>query len=108
MSQVQRARKKPVEIEFMLWGGGAAAATPIIDWVRENGGTAGYDDGDPLAIDPVDGVQGIPEHMTIRTLEGNMRALPGDRIVRGLIGEFYPIKPAAYDLNYDTIQEDQP
>src|ERR1043165_5665890 len=40
-------------------------------------------------------------HISIPTLEGRMRADLGDYITRGLLGEFYPQKPAAFVLKYE-------
>lgn len=87
-TKAQIARKKPVEIEFMSWQGGAENATPIIDWVLENGGTARYHSAGR-------------EYLAIDTLEGTMRANPGDVIIRGVQGEFYPCKPDIFEETYD-------
>jgi hypothetical protein len=39
--------------------------------------------------------------LTITTLEGKMHASPGDYIIKGLIGEFYPCKPDVFEKSYD-------
>ncbi len=39
--------------------------------------------------------------LTIKTLEGDMNASWGDWIVRGLKGEFYPVKAAIMQMKYD-------
>lgn len=39
----------------------------------------------------------------IVTLEGTMRALNGDWIVKGVAGEFFPVKPHVFKLNYKPI-----
>ena len=39
--------------------------------------------------------------ITISTLEGDLMAEVGDRIIRGVQGEFYPIKPAIFDATYE-------
>lgn len=36
----------------------------------------------------------------IATLEGNMTASVGDYIVKGLEGEFYPVKPSIFEKKY--------
>lgn len=92
--QIRIARKKPVEIEFMVWPGSAANATPIIDWVLSQGGTARYHDDDDAHF----------EHLQIDTLEGTMRASVGDVIIRGIKGEFYPCKPDVFRDTYDIIE----
>ena len=37
---IRKATKKPVEIEYMVWPGGAASAETVIDWILDNGGMA--------------------------------------------------------------------
>jgi len=45
----------------------------------------------------------VEEPEEIATLEGTMRANPGDYIIRGVHGELYPIKPAIFKLTYDPF-----
>lgn len=40
---------------------------------------------------------------TIRTLEGDMRANPGDYILRGIAGEFYPCRKDIFEASYDRV-----
>ena len=44
-------------------------------------------------------------YLTIRTLEGNMTASPGDYIIKGIQGEFYPCKPDIFEKTYDKVEE---
>ncbi len=37
----------------------------------------------------------------IRTLEGDMRVNPGDWVVRGVQGEYYPVKPDIFSATYE-------
>lgn len=39
---------------------------------------------------------------TIRTLEGDHRADPGDWIIRGVKGEMYPCKPDIFAMTYEV------
>ena len=41
--------------------------------------------------------------ISILTLEGNMRADPGDWIIRGIKGEFYPCKPDIFEATYEEV-----
>jgi len=41
----------------------------------------------------------------IETLEGNHKALPGDYIIKGIHGEFYPCKPDIFKLTYEEVDE---
>lgn len=90
MIGVTQYRKLPVVIEAMCWDGTPEGATPIIDWhlgVSANGGARYHDeDGGFIAID---------------TLEGTMRAVAGDYVIRGVKGEFYPCKPDIFDATYE-------
>lgn len=46
--------------------------------------------------------QGPPVYsITIPTLEGDMKAMPGDWIIKGIKGEFYPCKPDIFAASYD-------
>lgn len=38
----------------------------------------------------------------INTLEGQMRAEPGDWIIKGVKGEFYPCKPDIFAATYEA------
>ena len=40
-------------------------------------------------------------HVVIPTLEGDHLATPGDWIIRGIAGEFYPCKPDIFAATYD-------
>lgn len=42
------------------------------------------------------------ETFKIKTLEGSMLAQPGDWIIRGVAGEFYPCKPDIFELTYEV------
>lgn len=44
-----------------------------------------------------------PGYLTIKTLEGDMRANPGDWIVRGVAGEIYPVKPLIFAETYEPV-----
>ncbi len=39
--------------------------------------------------------------IVIPTLEGDMTAAPGDWIIRGVAGEFYPCKPDIFAATYE-------
>lgn len=43
--------------------------------------------------------------VVIKTLEGDHRADPGDWIIRGVKGEFYPCKPDIFEMTYEQIEE---
>lgn len=39
----------------------------------------------------------------IDTLEGKMKASPGDWIITGVHGEKYPCKPDVFELTYEAV-----
>jgi hypothetical protein len=80
-------RKKPVVVEAMHWDGYPVTATVIIDWMLASDGTARYHD-DPSALN-------------IDTLEGTMTAYSGDWIIKGVKGEFYPVKDPIFRETYE-------
>ena len=55
-----------------------------------------------IYIDPATG------HLVIRTLEGDMHAAPGDWIIQGVAGEFYPCKPDIFAATYETAWKSTP
>jgi hypothetical protein len=46
----------------------------------------------------------IKGQLIIFTLEGNMAASPGDYIIKGVKGEFYPCKPDIFEATYDKVE----
>lgn len=92
-------RKRPVEIEAMPWDGTAEAATRIIDWVLEHGGTARYSCKGHSQCKPGTHV------LAIETLEGVMEAPPGWWILRGVQGEFYPCQPEIFEATYEAVAQ---
>ena len=43
------------------------------------------------------------EEKIIQTLEGPLRAAPGDWIITGLRGEQYPCKPYIFEKTYELV-----
>lgn len=99
MTAPKQYRKKPVVIDAMQWDGTAEAATPIIDWALEGGVSIRYycPDGDDCRRDT--------HVLLVCTLEGAMSALPGDWIIRGVQGEFYPCKPDIFAATYEAVEQ---
>jgi len=42
------------------------------------------------------------DHVVITTLEGNVVAGPGDWVIKGVAGEFYPCKPGIFNATYES------
>lgn len=102
MTTPGKYRKMPVVIEAMQWRGGAEAATPVINWVLDGGGTARYRETVDLDT-AAEQLRIQREHIAIGTLEGTMTAVPGDWIIRGVKGEFYPCKPDIFVATYEAV-----
>lgn len=98
---MQTYRKKPVVVQAMQWDGTAEGATPIIQWVLTGEHAARYE----CKNRPCDGHPGYPHVIEIDTLEGPMTASPGDWVIRGVKGEFYPCKPDIFDATYEAVNE---
>lgn len=84
-------RKLPVEIEAMQLDGRTA---DVAKWITANGGNF------HALTDPHISANDV---LFIHTLEGEMRADPGDWIIRGVKGEFYPCKPEIFTATYEAV-----
>lgn len=91
-----RFRKRPVEIEARQWDGTAEGAGPIIDWILSGDRSARYHD-------ERDASPGARTEIAIDTLEGTMMARPGDYVIKGVQGEFYPCKPDIFEATYEPV-----
>lgn len=91
---MSKFRSKVVEIEAVLWNG-AGFTIPLPQWIKEaacrDPGTKGslVRSGDTLLI---------------HTIEGVMKASPGDWIIQGTEGELYPCKPSVFQRKYEAIE----
>ena len=90
MTEPKKYRKKPVVIEAIRFDG--ENHDEIIDWVGD-----GPFVGKGAAIDRA-------RNLLIATLEGPLTASPGDYVIRGVKGEFYPIKPDVFEATYDPVE----
>lgn len=50
--------------------------------------------------------QGAPIFsLIIPTLEGNMKVMPGDYVIRGIANEYYPCKEAIFHATYEPVEQ---
>lgn len=83
-------RKKPVVIEAVQWDGENPAQVVVlakdnirlIEWNEDNS-------------------------LTIKTLEGGMKADIGDFIIKGVKGELYPCKPDIFEQTYEPVEGEE-
>lgn len=85
---IQKAVKKPIEIEFIVWDGKAETAEKIKEFVKPR-----------MAKPAFDGKSGI----IIETLGGDHTAKLNDLIIKGIQGECYPCKPGIFKKTYDIL-----
>jgi hypothetical protein len=78
-------RKKPVVIEAVQFTG--SNTQELVDWIDKKYLPCGDD-----------------VEVLIETLEGLMRAKPGDYIIKGVNGEFYPCKPDIFEKTYEAVE----
>lgn len=95
-------RKKPVVIEARQLTDDQAHDVYL--WVEEHVGS--FDVNDMTAPTPASGVSidAVNGFMVIATMEGLMQAKPGDWIIRGVQGEFYPCKPDIFEQTYEKVE----
>jgi len=81
-------RKKPVVIEAIQYDGKNSA--DIFEFCGQSC--------DRYVREPVGEI-----YLEIVTLEGVMKAQPGDYIIKGVNGEFYPCKPDIFEKTYELV-----
>ncbi len=86
--------KRPVEIEAELFEGTEKSATKILTFIDDK------NLGSVFAVPHKETGEWI---VIIETLEGVMSASPGDYIIKGVQGEFYPCKPDIFESTYDPV-----
>ncbi|MBE7377703.1 hypothetical protein INS19_02280 [Staphylococcus haemolyticus] len=89
--KVKKARKKPVEIEFIQFSD-INSAKDISHW---GGGKIKHKVSHKFNIG----------YMYIETLEGTMTASLDDYIVKGVDGEFYTVKPEIFKKTYEVLNQ---
>ena len=91
-----RFRKKPIVIEALQWTGDNFRT--LTEW------------GAPVTILPASNRPGKGAALIIGTLEDgpNSEAVhvadPGDWIIKGVAGEFYPCKPDIFAASYEPVR----
>lgn len=94
---MSKFRKKPVVIEAWRNIDDTSDSSPMPDWIIDalESGSAWFSGG-------------VHGHLTIKTLEGEMRADYGDWIIQGVKGELYPCKPDIFEATYDRVAPSEP
>ncbi len=84
-------RKKPVEIEARQYLNDASSYE-LLHWINEGQHATGK-----RFANWTNGI------LTVPTLEGEHIASVGNRIIKGVAGEFYPCKPDIFEATYDSV-----
>lgn len=79
-------RKKPVVIDAVKWDG--KNVKEVMDFMTWRNASYSLT---------------LSAGLVIHTLEGNHNALPGDFIIKGVAGEFYPCKPDIFEATYEVV-----
>lgn len=92
---VQKATKKPVTVEFVTFENEAS-----LQEIREFCGN--------MYVGSYTDRKTNTTKVDINTLEGVISASIGDKIIKGVKGEFYPCKPdifaSTYDVEGDSVE----
>jgi hypothetical protein len=83
-------RKRPVVIEAVKWTGENHEEMQAFLAVDQ-----------PLKLHPA----GELQKLRILTLEGVIYASPGDWVIKGVKGEFYPCKPDIFEQTYESVHD---
>lgn len=89
IDEVQQYRKKPVTIQAIRLTQYNTEA--VLTFCNKLG---------IIASSEEDGI-------SIKTLEGVMKASTGDYIIKGVAGEFYPCKPDIFEETYERVENGQ-
>jgi hypothetical protein len=88
-------RKKPVVVEAVQWSGS--------NWHEMLAWAEWEDSADARSLARLSFLSTSGDLLRIRTLEGTMTASPGDWVIRGVVGEFYPCKPDIFEATYEEV-----
>lgn len=86
--KAQLYRARPVTVQAVLFDGSLTGAMYVLRFIKDHGGECLI----------------VPEGLSIWTPEGVMDVSPGNYVIRGVLGEFYPCKPDVFAIKYD-LQE---
>lgn len=89
-------RKKPVVIEAIQFNG-LDDYLKICKWIDDSEST----------LSSNEAVEFRTPIMLVNTLEGTMAANPGDYIIKGVQGEFYPCKPDIFEATYEVVSDEE-
>lgn len=91
-------QKKPVHVQAWQWTPGNKDESRAMLHRLQEANVIHHISGDGRALET--------NSVKITTLEGIMTASPGDWIIKGIEGEFYPCKPSIFEATYELVDAD--
>lgn len=88
---INKARKKPIEIEYVVYTDGTNIVE-LYDWSNDQ-------------IELIFDVDSLEKRLYINTLEGDMLVNKGDYIIKGVNSEVYACKPDIFYKTYELVCE---
>lgn len=95
---IRQYRKKPVIVEAVQLDN--INAPCVVRWIGEGSAKMNLESDEAWKLGKAPPVFSV----TIHTLEGEMKATPGDYIIKGVHGEFYPCKPDIFEKTYEVVE----
>lgn len=92
-------RKKPVAVEAARFTN--LNAPDIVRWIGDDKAKMKLESDEAWKLGKAPPIFSI----MISTLEGDMKAMPGDYIIKGINGEFYPCKPDIFEKTYEAVEQ---
>lgn len=94
-------RKKPIPVEAVQWLGNQRV---MFDFLTGTCSQPMTDNGESFRIDFDNGHCSFGT-LVIKCLEGELRASIGDYIIKGVKGEYYPVKKEIFEATYEPVYE---
>lgn len=95
---IHQYRKRPVIIEAVQLNN--INAPCVVRWIGEDKAKMNLESDEAWKLGKAPPIFSI----TISTLEGDMKAMFGDYIIKGVGGEYYPCKPDIFEKTYEAIE----
>jgi hypothetical protein len=96
---IRQYRKKPIIVEAVQLDN--INVPCVVRWVGEDKAKINLESDEAWKLGKAPPIFSV----TISTLEGDMKAMPGDYIIKGVHGEFYPCKPDIFEKTYEAAPE---
>lgn len=96
---IRQYRKKPVIVEAVQLDN--INVPVVVRWIGEDKAKMNLESDEAWKQGKAPPVFSV----TIHTLEGDMKAMPSDYIIKGVHGEFYPCKSDIFEKTYEIVEQ---